>query len=69
MTMQIEEIAKEFNAAVIHDRNGEDLVAIQRRIYDADGLQEVRYYPDPCDFHPHESWESAAADQLAKMVS
>lgn len=64
--MTIEEIASANDASIHTDRDGD--VAILRRLYDDDGIQQVRYAPSPCDHLPLCEWEAMTADEAAARV-
>jgi len=64
--MNINEIADAKGAAIIIDRDGD--IALLRRLYDADGVCEVRYAPDPCDHLPIAKWLSMTAGEVAQKV-
>lgn len=64
--MNIEEIAKLHNAAIITDRDGD--IALLARIYNDEGIQVVRHAPDPCDFLPEARWEAMTSEQVASRI-
>lgn len=45
-------IAERFNAYTLTDEFG--YVALVQRMHDEEGIEQVQYYPDPCDFFPLE---------------
>lgn len=65
-TMTVGEIAEMFDCAIIRDKDGH--IAIQERIYDDEGIQQVRYRPDPCDFRAESWWEAADIIQIARAI-
>lgn len=66
MNTNIETLATALDASVIYDSAGD--IALQARVYDDDGVQQVRYRPDPCDFLPLSEWQSMAAEEAARQV-
>lgn len=64
--MKIEEIAELHDAAILTDRDGD--IALLARHYNDEGIQEVRYAPDPCDYLPEKRWEAMAPDQVAARI-
>ena len=57
------EFAESHDAAIVSQaRYG---VAVQARLYRADGTREVRHCPDPCDFRSVEEWEKAIEAGMA----
>lgn len=59
-------IAERHDAAILADADGD--VAIQRRIYDADGILVVRFRPDNCDFFPIAGWESMTEEEVSRAI-
>lgn len=66
MKTNIEIIAAALDAAVIYDRAGD--IALQARIYDELGVQQVRHRPDPCDFRPREQWLAMTSNEASSHV-
>jgi len=65
-SMTIHEIAAANNASIITDKDGD--IAILRRHFDDEGVQQVRYSPDPCDHLPESEWEAMTQDQASARV-
>ena len=64
--MTITEIATATDTYIRLDLDGD--IALSRRLYDADGVREVRYGPDPCDHLPVAKWLSMTAGEVAQKV-
>jgi len=64
--MTIQEIATTHDAAIITDAAGD--IALLRRIRDDDGIQQVRFAPDPCDHLPQSQWEAMTPEEAARRV-
>lgn len=64
--MSIEQIAKQHDAAIIVDKDGD--VAIQRRLYDKHGVKVVRYAPFPGCYHAPTWWATLSDDQIVNAV-
>jgi len=64
--MNINEIADANDAYIRLDGDGD--IALLRRLYDADGVREVRYAPAPCDHLPIAKWLSMTAAEVAQKV-
>ena len=58
-TKEMKKIAHAHNHECIHDRYGD--ICIRPMLFDDEGIRQVRYHPDPCDF---ESPEKATARLL-----
>jgi hypothetical protein len=64
--MTLEQIAADFDCSIHHDSAGD--VAMLRRLYNNLGEKQVRYSPDPCDFHPVERWETSPLGTIEDML-
>jgi hypothetical protein len=68
--MKLHEIAEKFDAVAVYERPiFGDGIAMLARHYDENGLKVVRFAPDPCDFYPLETWESADEGSLPGMLA
>lgn len=63
--MNTDQIAKAHDAVVLVDKDGD--VAIQQRRYD-EGVIQIRFRPDPCDYLPVERWNSMTEAEIAAAI-
>lgn len=64
--MDIYRFAKENNASVIKDRDGD--IALLRRMWTDDGREIVRHSPDPVDFKSLAWWIGATDEQRREAI-
>jgi len=64
--VRIKEIARQNDADVIWGKN--DYCALLGRIYDSQGVEIVRYRPDPCHFKHLDWWLAASPESVTKAV-
>lgn len=51
---------------VLQDASG--ALAVLQRHFDADGVEVVRYRPDPSAYHSEAAWDAASAQQVAAWI-
>lgn len=64
--MSIEEIAQAHNAYTKTDHEGD--VAICRRLYNAEGIEQVRHAPCRGDFLTKRQWINGSPEEVAHWV-
>lgn len=65
-TLSLLTIANENNAYIMESPDGD--FAICHRHYDENGIEQVRYAPDPCDYRAEAEWRNATDKQIQEWL-